>query len=64
MNPDANGDASPLKLLTRLFFRRFIENDLISPHADRREALAVTLGVILAVSLFVTVLLSYGYLAT
>ena len=61
--PDVNGEASPFELLTRLFLRRFVENDLVSPHTDRREALAVTLGVILAVSLFVTCLLSYGYLA-
>jgi hypothetical protein len=50
--------------LTRLFLRRFVENDLISPDADRLAVLSQTGGVIISGGLFVTILLSLGYLAS
>ena len=34
----------PDALLVRHFLRRFLENDLVSPDADRHEVLAVTVG--------------------
>jgi hypothetical protein len=50
--------------LTRLFLRRFIENDLISPDADRAHVLAHTCAVLISGGLFVTLLLSLGYLSS
>jgi hypothetical protein len=57
-------DPPPFRLLMRLFLRRFVENDLISPHADRHESLAVLLAVIASVAVFVTFFVSLGYLST
>jgi len=50
--------------LTRLFLRRFIENDLISPDADRAHVLAHTCALLISGGLFVTIPLSLGYLTT
>jgi hypothetical protein len=50
--------------LARLFLRRFIENDLISPDADRAHVLAHTCAMLVSGSLFVTFLLSLGYLSS
>lgn len=65
MTPVANDDgATPLGLLTRLFVRRLIENDLISPHTDRHEAVAVLFAAIASIAVFATFLLSMRYMAT
>lgn len=50
------------QLLTRHFLQRFLENDLISPDADRHETLAVICAALISASLFVTVLLALKYL--
>ena len=49
-------------LLTRHFLQRFLENDLISPDADRHDALAVVAALLIALPLFVTALLSIKFL--
>jgi hypothetical protein len=49
-------------LLIRHFLRRFLDNDLISPDADRHETLATVCAVLISLPLFVTVLLSFKYL--
>jgi hypothetical protein len=50
------------RLLTRHFLQRFLDNDLISPHADRHETLAVAAAALVTSGLFVSVLLSMKYL--
>jgi hypothetical protein len=50
------------RLLTSHFLRRFLDNDLISPDADRHETLATVCSVLISLPLFVTVLLSIKYL--
>jgi hypothetical protein len=50
------------RLLARHFFRRFIENDLISPDADRHQTLAVVSACIISFALVVTMLLAIKYL--
>lgn len=52
----------PDRHLTHLFLRRFVENDLISPDADRVQVLSQTAAAIITGGLFVTILLSMGYL--
>jgi hypothetical protein len=49
--------------LTRLFLQRFIENDLISPDADRAQVLSQACAAILTGGLFVSILLSLPYLS-
>src|SRR4029450_4813305 len=44
--------------LTRHFLRRFLENDLISPEADRAQLLAVVGAGLFSGSLFITVVMS------
>jgi hypothetical protein len=51
------------RLLARLFLRRFVENDLISPDADRAAVLSQVGAVVISGGLFVTLLLSLGYLS-
>jgi hypothetical protein len=64
MKPLAAGDdAMTFRLVTRLFLRRLIDNDLISPHADRHQSLAVLLGFVVSLAVFVTFFLSTPYLA-
>jgi len=48
--------------LTRLFLRRFVENDLISPEADRVQVLSQVGGAIVTGALFVTTVFSLGYI--
>jgi hypothetical protein len=63
MKPLAGGDdAMTFRLVTRLFLRRLIDNDLISPHADRHQSLAVVLGFVVSLAVFVTFFLSTPYL--
>jgi len=57
------GETTDLRLLTRVFLRRLIDNDLISPHADRHESLALLCATVVSVAVFVTFLLSTNYLA-
>jgi hypothetical protein len=52
----------PDRSLRRLFLQRFVENDLISPDADRAQALAQACGAIITGGLFVSILLSLPYL--
>ena len=49
-------------LLTRHFLRRFADNDLISPHADRHEVLTAMVTGFITTSLFVTVFLTVKFL--
>jgi hypothetical protein len=53
---------TPYVLLTRLFLRQFLENDLIAPDADRTQLIAVVGGMVLSLMLFVSVFLSANYL--
>ncbi len=55
--------ATAFRLMTRLFIRRLIDNDLISPHADRHDSLALAYAMVLSLGVFVTFLLSIPYLA-
>lgn len=48
--------------LRRLFLQRFIENDLISPDADRLQVLSQTCAILITGGLFVSILLSLPYL--
>ena len=52
-----------VRLLTRLFLRRLLDNDLVSPHADRHDSLGVVYAVVLSLAVFVTFLVSMPYLA-
>ena len=64
MNPLGSDDgATAFRLMTRLFVRRLIDNDLISPHADRHESLAVAYALVLSLAVFATFFLSTNYLA-
>lgn len=54
--------AAPARLLTRLFLRRFFDNDLISPDTDRHESLALVCGGLASLSLFISVLMCVKYL--
>jgi hypothetical protein len=56
-------EATDLRLLTGVFLRRLIDNDLISPHADRHESLALLCATVVSVAVFVTFFLSTNYLA-
>ena len=56
-------NASAFRLVTALFLRRFVDNDLLSPHADRHESLAVLYACVVSLAVFVTFLLT-TYLST
>ena len=47
--------------LTRHFLRRFLENDLISPEADRAQLLAVVGAALFSVTLLITLFMSFIY---
>jgi len=49
------------RLLVRHFLLRFLEHDLVSPNADRREVLSVVGGTLIAVSLFLSTLIALQY---
>jgi hypothetical protein len=49
-------------LLTRHFLRRFADNDLISPHADRHEVLTAVVTAFITTGLFISVFLSVKFL--
>jgi hypothetical protein len=50
------------QLLTAHFLRRLVDDDLISPNADRHESLAMIGGGLASAGLFVSVLISTRYL--
>ncbi len=53
---------TPYAVLTRIFLRQFLENDLISPEADRSQLLAVVGAIAVCLTLFISVFMSSGYL--
>ena len=52
-----------MTLLLRLFLRRLVDNDVISPNADRHDSLAVLFALVISFAVFVTFLITWGYLA-
>ena len=44
------------RLLTQHFLQRFLENDLLSPDADRHDAIALVCGGLLTLGLFISIL--------
>lgn len=50
------------RVLAQHFLRRFLDNDLISPDADRREVLSTTVTALVVTGLFVSILFTLGYL--
>lgn len=52
----------PERLLRSHFVRRFLDNDLISPDADRHEILATISAGLISGGLFVTIMMSLRYL--
>jgi hypothetical protein len=56
-------DATAGRLVLRLFLRRLIDNDVISPHADRHESLAVLCALVVSLAVFVTFFVSTEYLS-
>ena len=54
----------PDRHLTRLFLQRFVENDLISPDADRAQVLSQAWAAIITGGLFVSMLLALPYLSS
>jgi hypothetical protein len=55
--------STPARLVLRLFLRRLIDNDVISPNADRHESLAVLGGLVVSFAVFVTFFITSEYLA-
>jgi hypothetical protein len=51
------------RLVTKLFLRRLVDNDVISPNADRHESLAVIYGLVVSLAIFATFFVSTDYLA-
>ena len=51
-------------LMTRLFVRRLVDSDVLSPHADRHESLAVAYALVVSLGVFATFFLSTSVLAT
>jgi hypothetical protein len=54
--------SGPRRLLTTHFLRRLIDDDLISPNADRHESLSMFGAMLVSLGLFVSVLISTKYL--
>ena len=52
---------TPHALLTAHFLRQFLENDLVSPESDRSQLLAMVGAMILCVTTFISVVLSFNY---
>jgi hypothetical protein len=50
------------RLLTQHFLQRFLENDLLSPDADRHEAIALVFGGLLTLGLFLSIGISMKFL--
>jgi hypothetical protein len=47
--------------LTKLFLRQFLENDLVSPEADRAQLLAIVGAAVVSSTLFISMFLSATY---
>lgn len=60
--PSVWGRDPRASLLTRHFLRRFVDNDLISPHADRHEVLTAVVTGFISSGIFVSVFLSVKFL--
>ena len=58
---DAARSRTPFVLLTKHFLRQFLENDLISPDADRSQLLAVVGALAISLTLFISAFMSSGY---
>ena len=54
-------DTGAYVLLTKLFLRQFLENDLLSPEGDRSQMLAVVGASVISLTLFISVFTSAGY---
>ena len=54
--------SEPRRLLTAHFLRRLIDDDLISPNADRHESLSMICAMLASLGLFVSVIMSTRYL--
>jgi hypothetical protein len=52
---------SPVRLLAAQFFRRFFDNDLVSPNGDGHEHLSTLLAIVAVPGLFVSAFLLLGY---
>lgn len=52
---------SHYQLLTRLFLRQFLENDLVSPDADRSQLIAVVGAGVISLTLFISMFMSAPY---
>jgi hypothetical protein len=55
------GSVSTWLQLTKLFLRQFLENDLVSPEADRAQLLAIVGAGVVSLTLFVSMFLSSTY---
>jgi len=53
---------TPYVLLTRHFLRQFLENDLISPEADRTQLLAVVGALVISMTLFISAFMTSVYI--
>ncbi len=53
---------TPYVLLTKHFLRQFLENDLISPDADRTQLLAVVGALVISMTLFISAFMTSGYI--
>lgn len=58
MLPSRNGSYA---ILTRLFLRQFLENDLTSPDGDRAQLLAIVGASVVSLTLFISMFMSSGY---
>jgi hypothetical protein len=52
---------TPHRILTAHFLRQLLDNDLISPEADRSQLLAVVTATLLSITLFVSAVMSFAY---
>lgn len=57
----ATGPGSSWLQLTKLFLRQFLENDLVSPDADRAQLLAIVGAGVVSLTLFLSMFLSAAY---
>lgn len=48
-------------LLTKLFLRQFLENDLLSPDGDRSQMIAIVGASVISLTLFISMFTSAGY---
>jgi hypothetical protein len=61
---NAGGRLSSWLQLNKLFLRQFLENDLVSPDADRAQLLAIVGAGVVSLTLFVSMFLSAAYAMT